>query len=103
MSDEPWVGVAEAVAALREELERAATAGASSGSSLRFEVQPVELEFALEVRREGGGAGGVRLGVVTLGVKGGVSSMSTHRLKLALKPIDGSTGGPWKVRDRERG
>lgn len=102
VTDEPWVGLAEAVGALRAELEAAADA-AGDHPRFRFEVEPVELEFALEVRRDGASEAGVRFGVVTLGGKGGVSAASTHRLKLVLKPQDGATGGPARIRDRERG
>jgi hypothetical protein len=100
VSDEPWVGLAEAIGALRQELTTAMDA-AGPDARVRFELQPVELEFLLEVRKEGAGEAGVRFGVVTISGKGGVSSASTHRLKLSLKPQDPG-GEQLRIRDRER-
>ncbi len=85
MADD-WVGLADAIAALRRELTTATAAG--KDSALRFGLGPVEMEFLLEIRREGGGEGGVRLGVVTVGAKGAITNASTHRVKLSLQPQD---------------
>jgi hypothetical protein len=86
-----WVGLAEAVQVLREELTVAMEN--AEGESLRFELGPVEMEFAVTVRKEGGGSAGVQLGVVSIGAKGGVSSDSAHRVKLVLTPKDLLRGG----------
>jgi len=81
-----WVGLSDAITALRRELNAAMTAG--KDDDLRFGLGPVEMEFLLEVTREGGGEAGVRIGVVTIGAKGDVSKVSTHRVKLELNPQD---------------
>jgi hypothetical protein len=83
---EEWVGLADAVAALRRELTTAMAAGRDS--DMRFRLGPVEMEFSLEVMRQGGGEAGIMFGVVTVGGKGGVSKASTHRIKLILQPQD---------------
>lgn len=85
MADQ-WVGLAEAIRALREELTTAMTTG--KDEVLRFELGPVEMEFLLEVRKDAGGDAGVRFGVISVGGKANVSSGSTHRVQLSLTPKD---------------
>jgi hypothetical protein len=86
VSDADWVGLAEAVERLRAEFELARELG--EGKQLRFEIGDVEMEFHVSIRRDGGGNGAVRLGVVTLGAKGSVGDEHTHRLKVLLHPQD---------------
>jgi len=74
------------------------TIGQDAG--LRFGLGPVEMEFLLEVTREGGGEAGVRFGLVTIGAKGTISSASTHRVKLSLQPQD-RQGRPSEIADTE--
>ena len=93
-----WVGLADAIAALRRELTAAMTTG--KDSALRFGLGPVEMEFMLEVKREGGGEAGIRFGVVTIGAKGSIASASTHRVKLTLQPQD-RQGRPTDIADTE--
>ncbi len=93
-----WIGLAEAVQVLREELAAAQESG--EGESLRFEVGPVELEFAVVARRSGGGKAGIQFGVVTLGVEGGLSKEETHRIKVRLTPKDAATGRAPQVNAR---
>lgn len=91
-----WVGLSEAISAVRRELAAAKLEG--DGESINFEVGPVELELLLEVRKEGSGEAGVKFGV-SLGGRKGSSSASTHRVKLMLTPKDGADGGPIKIKD----
>jgi Trypsin-co-occurring domain 2 len=93
-----WVGLADAITALRRELNTALATG--KDDALRFGLGPVDLEFLLEVKSEGGGEAGVRFGVVTVGVKGDVSRASTHRIKLVLQPQD-RHGQPVDIADEE--
>lgn len=88
MPDQNWVGLADAVRALRAELTAALVEG--QDETLRFELGPVEMEFLLEIRKEAGGDAGVRFWVVSLGGKGAVSTGSTHRVKLVLTPKVGT-------------
>ncbi|MGH3247666.1 MAG: trypco2 family protein [Trebonia sp.] len=97
MSGESWLDLADVVRALRREL--AAATAEADGSEIRFELGPVELEFLVDVKKEGGVDGGVRFGVVSFGAKGGVASGSGHRLKLVLTPQDMS-GHPPRISDR---
>lgn len=98
MSGESWLDLADVVRALRQELTAATAEG--DDSEIRFELGPVELEFLVDVKKEGGGDAGVRFGVVSFGAKGGGTSGSGHRLKLVLTPQD-SSGRPPRVSDRD--
>ena len=97
--EQSWVGLADAVRALRGELT--AALGEAEGERLRFELDAVEMEFLLEVRKEGSAEAGVRFWVISVGAKGGVSSGSTHRVKLSLTPQDTATGGKPQISDEE--
>ncbi len=94
-----WVGLSDAIRALRSELTEAMAEGADE--ALRFELGPVEMEFLLEVGREAGGEAGVKFWVVSLGGKGSVTSGSTHRVTLSLTPRDRGGKSP-QIRDVER-
>ena len=82
------IGLADAIENLRQELTEATKR--SEGQSLRFSIDDIELELAVEVVREGGGEGKVSFKVfgsgVELGGKGGRSDSSAHRIKMKLKP-----------------
>lgn len=97
--DERWVGLADAVRALRSELTAAMTD--AEGERLRFALDAVEMEFLLEVAKEGSAEAGIKFWVISVGTKGGVSSGSTHRVKLALKPKDITTGRTPEISDEE--
>ena len=88
--DGGWIGLADAVRALRRELDVARAEGAAD--RVRFALGPVEVEFALTVARDAEADAGVRFGVVSIGAKGSISSESAHRLKLVLTPTDSVTG-----------
>lgn len=90
MSDEAWVGLAEAIGQLRHELETAQLS--NPNPEFRFEVGPVELEFTVDMRKSGGADAGVRWGVVSFGAKGELAVQNGHRLKLVLQPKDSRTG-----------
>ena len=97
-SDKAFVGVADAVRSLRKELA-AAHAEVDRGG-VYFEMGPVEIEFTVEVERAVDGDAGVRIGVVSIGASGSVSSDTTHRMKFVLSPMDGVTGQALEVAGR---
>lgn len=88
------IGIAEAVAHLRAELVAAAIDG---DAGPRFEVGPVELEFSVEMRREGTGKAGIKAWVVSADAGASVSKASVHRVKLVLTPKDAVTNGSYHV------
>ncbi|MFJ7423631.1 trypco2 family protein [Streptomyces uncialis] len=86
-------GLAEVIGKIRDELEQAQHEG--SRSRLRFLVERVNVEFAVQVRREGSGRGGLSIGVVTAEAGAASSHETTHRIEIELKPHDrDDPGGP---------
>lgn len=85
------VGLAEVIGQVRDELERAQRAG--EGRDLRFSVENVHLEFAVQVRREGSGRAELRIGVLTAGGGGSAARDTTHTIRVELKP-HGGDGDP---------
>jgi hypothetical protein len=98
MADEAWVGLGDAVRALRDELISAQAP--APDETMRFELGPIEMEFALTAARAVDGKAGVRFGVVTVGAGGSLSSESVHRVKFVLTPKDKTTGGPVEIASR---
>jgi hypothetical protein len=91
------VGLAEAIATVRRELEQATEEGAQS--ALAFRTGPVELEFLLSFSKSGSADAGVRAWVVSAGAKGEWSQATTHRLKLSLNPVRRSDGADQIISD----
>ncbi|MFI1394577.1 trypco2 family protein [Streptomyces sp. NPDC020681] len=92
MSEE--IGIAEAVEHLRAQLVAAA---AGSGTGPRFEVGPVELEFSVEMRKEGKAGASVKAWVVSADMGASLSKASVHRVKLVLTPKDTVTNSSYHV------
>ncbi|WP_100864815.1 trypco2 family protein [Streptomyces sp. 3211.6] len=78
------IELADAVAAVRDELLEAAARGA--GENLQFKVGPVEMEFAVEVRVDAKAKAGFKAWVVTAGAEGTAARGRTHKVKLTLTP-----------------
>jgi len=79
------IPLAEAVRALRSEIEQAVKA--AEGSDVRFRLGPIELEFGLEIGRKKEGEAGIGFWVVKLGGRGERTSATTHTVKLVLTPV----------------
>ncbi|MGW7210032.1 trypco2 family protein [Streptomyces sp. NPDC054837] len=84
------IELADAVAAVRDELLDAAARGA--GQNLAFKVGPVELEFTVELRVDAKAKAGFKAWVVTADVEAGAARTRTHRVKLALTPQQAGGG-----------
>jgi Trypsin-co-occurring domain 2 len=97
-SDKTFIDVADAIRSLRAQLAIAHAEVDRDG--VYFEMGPVEIEFVVEVERAVDGDAGVRIGVVSIGASGSVSSGTTHRMKFVLSPMDGVTGRALEVADR---
>jgi NTP-dependent ternary system trypsin peptidase co-occuring protein len=78
------IELADAVASIRDELLVAAARGA--GSDVEFVVGPIELEFAVEMRRDAKVKAGFKAWLVSADVEGGVARGRTHKVKLTLTP-----------------
>jgi hypothetical protein len=86
------IGLADAIENLRQELTEATKRG--EGQSLRFNVNGIDLELAVEIAREGGAGGKVSFKVLSvggeIGGEGKLSHSNVHRIKVTLKPAGGS-------------
>ncbi|WP_438484458.1 trypco2 family protein [Streptomyces sp. S186] len=87
MSREPWAELGETISAIRAELQGAMEAGAQD--SLRFRTGPVELEFTVEVKKDGGAKAKVFVLPWSVEAHAAGSVGRTHRVKLTLQPVDG--------------
>lgn len=94
-------GLADVISQVRAELEEAQRRGSASG--MRFRVQKVHLEFAVQVRREGSGKGGLRIGVVTAELGATASKDTTHRIQVELEPRGPGGEGPLDMGGPGRG
>ncbi|WP_328536825.1 trypco2 family protein [Streptomyces sp. NBC_00344] len=93
-TDEPsGVGLAELISQVRAELEEAQQR--IGGSRLRLGVQKVGLEVTVQVTREFGGSGKLRLGVVTAGGSGSLTRENTHRINVELAILDEEDRPKW--------
>ncbi|MEW2079132.1 trypco2 family protein [Streptomyces sp. NPDC013433] len=95
------IELADAVAALRNELLAAVARGADP--NLTFKVGPVELEFAVELREDDKVKGGLKAWVISAGLETGTAQGTTQRVKVTLTPqgpdgkdlmVRGSAGRP---------
>ncbi|MFZ3568773.1 trypco2 family protein [Streptomyces sp. BH097] len=97
------IELADAVAALRDELLQASARGA--GEDLAFQVGPVEMEFTVELRADAKVKAGFKAWVVSADAEAGVTRGRTHRVKVALTPKQ-LGGGDLLIHgspDRQRG
>ncbi|HZG06935.1 MAG TPA: trypco2 family protein [Streptomyces sp.] len=85
-NSEDTVGLADVIRQIRAELTAAQREGDDQDGELRFAVDRVSLEVAVQVRREGTGRTGLRIGVVTADLGGGTSKDTTHRIQVDLVP-----------------
>ena len=76
--------LSEVILRLREQLTEASQKRAAD--SIAFNVGSVEVTLGLELRREGGAEGGLKLGVVSLGANVGIGRTTNHQIRLALTP-----------------
>lgn len=84
------IELADAVAAVRDELLAAAAAGV--GQQVGFVVGPIELEFAVELRADVKAKTGFKAWVVSADVEAGAARVRTHRVRMSLTP-NGPDGG----------
>lgn len=92
---DPRIDLADAVAAIRDQLMDAATRAADE--RIRFEVGPIQLEFTVELQHDAGAKFGVRAWVLSAGVSAASSSQYTQKISLTLTPKDAKTGRATEV------
>lgn len=85
------IELADAVAALRDELLTAAAKGVGAG--MNFEVGPIELSFEVELRRDAKAKAGFKAWVVTGDVEAGAGHTRKQRVTMTLTPKSPGGGG----------
>ncbi|MET8678040.1 trypco2 family protein [Streptomyces sp. NPDC004647] len=93
--------LAQAVQVLRDELMSAAAQGV--GSEVAFQVGPIQMEFAVELRKDARARGGIKAFVVAAETEGAVSRTRTHRISLTLEPRQAATGDPLLIAADDEG
>ncbi|MCX4548376.1 hypothetical protein OG204_25215 [Streptomyces sp. NBC_01387] len=77
-------GLADLISQVRAELTEAQSR--IGDSALRLSVEKVSLEIAVQVSREAGAEGKLRIGVVTVGGSGSATRENTHHIRVELQP-----------------
>jgi hypothetical protein len=85
VADDGWVGLPEAIEALRRDLAAAWWDG--RGHRVRFRIEPVELTMQVGVTRESAGSAGIKWHILTLGGSRKHETAATQTLKLRLQPV----------------
>jgi hypothetical protein len=92
------VGLAEAIATLREELLTAVDEG--KDKAMRFRLAPVDLSLQVAITKEADG----KIGWKVLGLGGSYTSVTTQTLGLRLEPVwrhdDGSYTSDFTIADQ---
>ncbi|WP_405931614.1 trypco2 family protein [Streptomyces sp. NBC_00827] len=96
MADEAWVGLAEAIGAIRAELQQAARDGA--GQEIQFRTGPVEVEFSVDVKKDGEARAKVLVLPFGAEAKASRSKGTTSRVKITLQPVD-AEGADLRISD----
>jgi hypothetical protein len=99
MTDQGGIGLAEAIAALRDELLRARAAGA--GSEIQLPVESMTVELTVTATRTAEGKAGFKVPIVEVELGGGGSRERADQQTVTVvfgSPVDRS-GNPVKVAD----
>lgn len=90
------IELADLLASLRSEINRARINGA--GEAVRFRIDAIELEIQVEVEKTGEGNAGVKFWVLSAGGKRSAKTAQTHVLKLSLT-AETEAGDPIRTSD----
>lgn len=82
--EKSWTRLAEAVNAIRGELERARKIGEES--QMPFEVKHLEMEFTVGLSREAEGNASVKVWVFEAGGRTSVAREQVHTIRIAMQP-----------------
>ncbi|MFF4396241.1 trypco2 family protein [Streptomyces sp. NPDC001480] len=89
------LGLAETIAALREELTEAVAAG--SDADFQFGLGQVQLEFSVGITREASGTGRAKFWVLELGGDGAYRREEVQRITVVLEAPTDRTGRAVRV------
>jgi hypothetical protein len=94
------IGLAAAIATLRQELLRAGESG--EGSDMRFRISSIDVSLQVAATKEGSG----KIGWTILGLGASYESATTQTLRLTLEPLwrkpDGSYTSDFAVSDQQQ-
>lgn len=79
------IDLVQAIAAIRAQLQEAAEQ--ARNEDVQFQVESLEVEFQVDLRRDDKTKVGARAWVLSAGVEVGDSKSESHRVKVNLKPI----------------
>jgi hypothetical protein len=96
----PPLGLADAIEAVRRELQLAQQRGA--GQAVQFRVGPVELQLQVEMGTSVRGEGGIQVWVVSAKGSGERTSSTSHTVRVQLTP-ETASGADVLVADRTSG
>ncbi|HEY1616400.1 MAG TPA: trypco2 family protein [Streptosporangiaceae bacterium] len=94
---EPGIGLADAIRAVREELLQAIEEGADS--PLAFTARRVDLTFEVVFTSGKGGGAGIKAWVLSADFHGDKSTVTKHKVKVRLAPVDRATGTSLSISD----
>ncbi|MGX1562884.1 trypco2 family protein [Streptomyces sp. NPDC055506] len=89
------VELTAAVQGLRDQL--IASVESSNGQSIRFEVEEINLEFSVELRRDANVKAGFKAWVVSSDAQVGVARSATHKISVKLRPKNFEDGQPVEI------
>jgi hypothetical protein len=69
-------------------------AAQGAGSDVTFQVGPIQMEFAVELRKDARARGGIKALVVSAETEGAAGRTRTHRISFTLEPRKAATGEP---------
>ncbi|MEU3528581.1 trypco2 family protein [Streptomyces sp. NPDC038707] len=89
------VELTAAVQGLRDQL--ISSVDASNGQPIRFEVEEINLEFSVELRRDASVKAGFKAWVISSDALSGVTHTATHKVSVKLRPKNFRDGRPVEI------
>lgn len=96
-SEQGAIDLVEAIKAVRLQLKEASDS--AQHDDIQMDVDALELEFTVEVRRDLKAKGGIKAWVISADIESGLTRGGIHRVKISLKPRSRITGESVRVGD----
>lgn len=96
-SEQGSIDLVEAIKAVRLQLKEAADN--AQHDDIQMDVDVLELEFTVEVRRDLKSKAGIKAWVINTDIEAGLTTGGNHRVKITLKPKSRLTGESVRVGD----
>lgn len=85
----------QAVQGLRDQLT--SSVETSNGQRIKFQVDEINLEFIVELRRDAQAKAGFKAWVISSDMQAGIARSSTHKVSVKLRPRDSMNGSPVEI------